>query len=73
MTDLQFRETASAGYDRAVGHMTRRVIPPLLRAACLSPGQQVFDIATGTGLAAEAAAEAAGPRRGGRHLPRHDQ
>ena len=42
MTDLQFRETASTGYDRAVGHITRRVIPPLLRAACLSPGQQVF-------------------------------
>src|SRR3712207_4700720 len=41
--------------------MTRRVVPLLLRAARLAPGQRVLDIATGTGLAAEAAAEAVGP------------
>ncbi len=61
MAELQFRDTAAAGYDRAVGHMTRQLIAPLLRAARLSPGQRVLDIATGTGLAAEAAAEAVGP------------
>jgi ubiquinone/menaquinone biosynthesis C-methylase UbiE len=61
MTELQFRESAAAGYDRAVGHMTRQLIPPLLRAARLVPGMGVLDIATGTGLAAEAAAEAVGP------------
>ncbi len=61
MTGLQFRDTAAAGYDRSVGEMTRRVVPALLRAARLAPGQQVLDIATGTGLAAEAAAEAVGP------------
>ena len=61
MVELQFREPAAAGYDRAVGHMTRQLLPPLLRAARLAPGQRVLDIATGTGIAAEAAAEAVGP------------
>jgi ubiquinone/menaquinone biosynthesis C-methylase UbiE len=41
--------------------MTRRLVPPLLRAARLGPGMRVLDIATGTGLAAEAAADAVGP------------
>jgi ubiquinone/menaquinone biosynthesis C-methylase UbiE len=60
MTGLQFRGTAAAGYDRSVGEMTRRILPALLRAARLAPGMRVLDIATGTGLAAEAAAEAVG-------------
>jgi ubiquinone/menaquinone biosynthesis C-methylase UbiE len=60
MVELQFRETAAAGYDRSVGEMTRRIVPALLRAARLAPGMRVLDIATGTGLAAEAAAEAVG-------------
>jgi ubiquinone/menaquinone biosynthesis C-methylase UbiE len=61
MGDLQFRDTAAAGYDRAVGHVTGHFIPPLLRAARLAPGMRALDIASGTGLAAEAAAEAVGP------------
>jgi ubiquinone/menaquinone biosynthesis C-methylase UbiE len=61
MADLQFRDAAAAGYDRAVGHMTRQLVPPLLRAARLAPGMRVLDIACGTGLAAEAAADAVGP------------
>ena len=61
MAELQFREAAAAGYDRAVGHMTRQLIPPLLRAARLAPGMRALDIATGTGIAAEAAAGAVGP------------
>jgi ubiquinone/menaquinone biosynthesis C-methylase UbiE len=60
MAELQFRDTAAAGYDRAVGLMTRQLIPPLLRAARLAPGMRVLDIATGTGIAAEAAAKAVG-------------
>lgn len=60
MTELQFQESAAAGYDRAVGNMTRQLLPPLLRAAWLAPGMRVLDIATGTGIAAEAAAEAVG-------------
>jgi ubiquinone/menaquinone biosynthesis C-methylase UbiE len=61
MAGLQFRDTAAAGYDRSVGEMTRRIVPALLRAARLAPGMRALDIATGTGLAAEAAAEAVGP------------
>jgi ubiquinone/menaquinone biosynthesis C-methylase UbiE len=60
MADLQFREAAAAGYDRAVGHMTRQLIRPLLRAARLAPGMRALDIATGTGIAAEAASAAVG-------------
>ena len=61
MSGSQFRDAAAAGYDRSVGEMTRRMVPPLLRAARLAPGMRVLDIATGTGLAAEAAAEVVGP------------
>jgi ubiquinone/menaquinone biosynthesis C-methylase UbiE len=60
MAEVQFRDTAAAGYDRSVGVMTRRIVPALLHAARLAPGQRVLDIATGTGLAADAAAEAVG-------------
>src|SRR3954451_3849071 len=42
-------------YDRYFGHVSREFIPPLLRAARLRPGQRVLDVATGTGLVAEAA------------------
>lgn len=61
MVELQFRATAAAGYDQSVGLMTLRYIPPLLRAASIAPGQRVLDIATGTGIAAEAVASAIGP------------
>ena len=61
MAELQFRESAAAGYDQVVGRMTAQFIPPLLRAAAIAPGQRVLDIATGTGLAAEAAAGRVGP------------
>ncbi len=50
MTELQFRDTAAAGYDRSVGEMTRRIIPSLLRAARLALGMRVLDIAAGTDL-----------------------
>lgn len=59
---LQFREAAAAGYDQAVGHWTRQLIPTLLRVVRLAADQRVIDIASGTGLAAEAAAAAVGPR-----------
>jgi len=61
MSDLQFRETAAAGYDAAVGHWTRRLVPSLLRSAGLARGQRVLDIAAGTGLASQAAIEVVGP------------
>jgi ubiquinone/menaquinone biosynthesis C-methylase UbiE len=61
MTELKFGDIAATGYDRTVGEMTLRIVPILLRAAHLKPGQRVLDIATGTGLAAEAAAAVVGP------------
>jgi ubiquinone/menaquinone biosynthesis C-methylase UbiE len=61
MPELQFRAAAAAGYDQTVGEMTRRVVPLLLNAARPTPGMRVLDIATGTGLAAEAALAAVGP------------
>jgi len=61
MNGLQFRDTTPAGYDASVGEMTRRIVPVLLRAVRLTPGQRVLDIATGTGFATEAIAAAIGP------------
>lgn len=61
MVELQFRATAAAGYDQSVGLMTSRYIPPLLCSVSIAPGQRVLDIATGTGIAAEALAAAIGP------------
>ena len=53
---------ASAGtYDRVFGRVSREFVPGLLRAARLAPGMRVLDIATGTGLVAEAALAAVGP------------
>lgn len=49
------------GYDDVFAHATRLFVPTLIAAARLSPGQQVLDVATGTGAAAQAAAEVVGP------------
>jgi len=62
MVELTYKEEAAAGYDQVFGWVSRHFIPFLLRAARVAPGQRVFDIATGTGLAAEAAAALVGPR-----------
>jgi ubiquinone/menaquinone biosynthesis C-methylase UbiE len=59
--DLTYRDEAAAGYDRAFGQVSLHFIPFLLRAAQLAPGMRVLDIATGTGLAAEAALAIVGP------------
>jgi nitroreductase len=58
---LTFRDEAAAEYDRAFAHVTAYFMPFLLRAAHLAPGMRVLDIATGTGLSAEAALAAVGP------------
>ena len=58
---LTYGNDAAAGYDRAFGHVSARFVPALLRAARLAPGMRVLDIATGTGLVAEAALAAVGP------------
>ncbi len=59
--ELAFKDAAAAEYDRAFAHVTAHFMPFLLRAAHLAPGMHVLDIATGTGLSAEAALAAVGP------------
>jgi ubiquinone/menaquinone biosynthesis C-methylase UbiE len=59
--ELTFKDEAAAEYDRAFAHVTAYFMPFLLRAARLAPGMRVLDIATGTGLSAEAALAAVGP------------
>ena len=60
--ELAFKDEAAAEYDRAFAHVTAYFMPFLLRAADVTPGMRVLDIATGTGLSA-AAALAAVPHR----------
>jgi ubiquinone/menaquinone biosynthesis C-methylase UbiE len=50
----------AVGYDEFFARATRLFIPSLLRAAHLAPGHRVLDVATGTGAAAQAAAEFVG-------------
>src|SRR5438874_8102122 len=59
--ELTFRGEAAALYDQAFAHVTAYFMPFLLRSAHLAPGMRVLDIATGTGLSAEAALAAVGP------------
>jgi len=59
--ELAFKDEAAAEYDRAFAHVTAHFMPFLLRAAHIAPGMHVLDIATGTGLSAEAALAAVGP------------
>src|ERR1700687_343681 len=59
--ELAFKDEAAAEYDRAFAHVTAHFMPFLLRAGHVAPGMHVLDIATGTGLSAEAALAAAGP------------
>jgi ubiquinone/menaquinone biosynthesis C-methylase UbiE len=58
--ELVFKDAAAAEYDRAFAHVTAHFMPFLLRAAQVEPGMRVLDIATGTGLSAEAALSAVG-------------
>jgi ubiquinone/menaquinone biosynthesis C-methylase UbiE len=58
--ELVFKDEAAAEYDRAFAHVTAHFMPFLLQAAHIAPGMRVLDIATGTGLSAEAALAAVG-------------
>lgn len=60
MAELTFRREAASEYDRAFAHVTRYFMPFVLRAAHIAPGMHILDIATGTGLSAEAALDAVG-------------
>ena len=61
---LHFPATAAAGYDDHVGQYTGKLVPRLLEIARLRPGQTVLDVATGTGIAALAAANVVGKSGG---------
>jgi tRNA A58 N-methylase Trm61 len=54
-------DAGAAGYDRGFGSVSPKFIPALLRTAKLTAGQQVLDVATGSGLAAQAACGIVGP------------
>jgi len=58
--ELTFKDEAAAEYDRAFAHVTAHFMPFLIRAAQLAPDMRVLDVATGTGLSAEAALAAVG-------------
>jgi ubiquinone/menaquinone biosynthesis C-methylase UbiE len=63
MTDeLAYKEEAAAEYDRAFSHASAHFVPFLLRAAGLASGAAVLDVASGTGIAAEAALAIVGPQ-----------
>jgi ubiquinone/menaquinone biosynthesis C-methylase UbiE len=59
--ELSYRAEVAVGYDLAFGSISGQFIPCLLRAARASPNHRVLDVATGTGVAVEAAVEAVGP------------
>lgn len=59
--ELAYKREAAAEYDRAYSHVSAHFVPYLLRAAQIGPGQRVLDVATGTGIAADAAREVVGP------------
>jgi SAM-dependent methyltransferase len=60
MAELVFQRQAAADYDQAFAHVTRYFMSFVLRAAHIAPGMRILDIATGTGLSAEAALGAVG-------------
>jgi len=57
----RFYDAGAAGYDQIFGFASREFVPTLLRLAQLAPGHRVLDVATGTGIAAEAASGVVGP------------
>jgi ubiquinone/menaquinone biosynthesis C-methylase UbiE len=57
----RFGRASAAGYDRGFGSISVQFIPALLRAARVGTGNKVLDVATGTGIAAEATIRAIGP------------
>jgi len=59
--ELTYKNEAAAGYDQAFARVSTHFVPFLLRAAHIAPGMRVLDIASGTGLAAEAALGVVGP------------
>lgn len=61
MAELTYNAAAARRYDQGFAQVTAHFLPHLLQAARIAPGQRVLDVATGTGLAAEAALRIVGP------------
>jgi ubiquinone/menaquinone biosynthesis C-methylase UbiE len=61
MAEIKYNSTAAGGYDQGFARVSMHFIPYLLRAGRVAVGQRVLDIATGTGLIANAALGAVGP------------
>ena len=57
----KFHDAGAGGYERAFGRVSSDIVPTLVRAAHVSPGQRVLDVATGTGIVAAAALDIIGP------------
>ena len=54
MNEITYDSAAAGRYENAMARVTGHFVPFLLRAARIGIGQRVLDIATGTGLAAQA-------------------
>ena len=61
VAQLMYDATAAAGYERGFARISSHFVPFLLGAADVSAGHRVLDVATGTGLAADAALALVGP------------
>jgi ubiquinone/menaquinone biosynthesis C-methylase UbiE len=57
----RFYDAGAAGYDQICGFACLEFVPTLLRMARIAPGQNVLDVATGTGNTAEAIGGLVGP------------
>jgi ubiquinone/menaquinone biosynthesis C-methylase UbiE len=60
MSDQFSYDQGVSGFDQTFGLPMRQFVPTLLRLARLVPGQRVLDIASGSGIAAEAALDIVG-------------
>ena len=60
MSEITYNAAAAGRYENAMSQVTGHFVPFLLRAARIGVGQRVLDIATGTGLAAQAALDVVG-------------
>lgn len=55
MARLLYDDRSASGYERGFARISSHFIPFLIDTAGIAPGHRILDVATGTGLAAEAA------------------
>jgi tRNA A58 N-methylase Trm61 len=58
---LIYTDAAAAGYGQAMARISRHFVPLMMDAGHLAAGHRLLDVATGTGLVAEAALGVVGP------------